>query len=441
MNFAGPHASLADFRNLLDEAPDQAAAYLINRISFLEEKNLLHCALMLKELGHLELSKLVFSELLSQLPQSAAVLYEAAIIEIKLEYLEKALSLLERALMLAPTFLNAMRYKVVVLMLLGRDWEAVPFVRQSIALMGYTDELGELAAFAESSNHWLDIYQSQKSSGRSGISVATLAKEIIDSVRSERPYSFLRLGDGEGAFLIPRNGSYSLRILGENARRYFAQRWYGSVDAGILERLTALASELPGVISRGSTVGCPQQSWCKHEVESANIRSVSCCLSAAQAGLSYSKQSTTASANIDLAFAGHLSKIVNLAPSITIISCHSEIFRIFKGIFKREKDIDFIEIPPAASDLSVTTLKIYKPHLEQFEFINQRISNYVTPRLFLVGAGFLGKFYVDYAALRGNVAVDVGSVFDAILGFSTRPNFEGINLGKRFFDTLGEDIL
>lgn len=440
MSFAGPHINFDDFRNLLDEAPDRAAAYLIDRISFLEEKSLLHCTLMLKELGHVELSKVVFSELLLRFPQSAAVLYEAAIIELKLEYLDKALSLFERALMLAPRFLNAMRYKVVVLMLLDRDWEAVPFIRQSIASMGYSDELGELAAFAESSSHWLDIYQGQKSSGRSGISVATLAKEIIDSVRSGRPYSFLRLGDGEGAFLIPKNGSYSLRILGENARRYFAWRWYGSDDARILERLTALASEFPGVISRGSTVGCPQESWCKHEVESANLRSISCCLSAAQAALSYSKQSTTASANIDLTFAGHLSRIVNSAPSITIISCHSEIFRIFKDVFRAEKDIDFIEIPPAASDLSVTALKIYKPHLEQFEFINQRISSYVMPRLFLVGAGFLGKFYVDYAALRGNVAVDVGSVFDAILGFNTRPNFEGINLGKRFFETLGEDI-
>ncbi len=437
MNFAEPNASLDDFRNLLDEAPSQAAAYLVDRISFLEERYLLHCTLMLKELGHLDLSKKLFSELLLRFPQSAAVLYEAAIIEVKLEYFEKALSLFEKALIRAPKFLNAIRYKVVVLMLLGRDWEAVPFVRQSIASMGYSDELGELAAFAESSNHWLDIYQIQKSLDHSRISVAALAKEIIDSIQCVRPYSFLRLGDGEGAFLIPKNGSYSFKMLGENARRYFARRWYGSDDSGILGRLTTLASELPGVISRGSTVGCPQPSWCKHEVENGNIRGISCCLSAAQAAISYSKQNTAASANIDLTFAGLLSKIVNSAPSITIISCHSEMFMIFKNIFKEEKDIDFIEIPPAASDLSVTSLKIHEPHLEKFKFINHRISNYTTPRLFLVGAGFLGKFYVDYAALRGNVAVDVGSVFDAILGFGTRPNFEGINLGNRFFETLG----
>jgi hypothetical protein len=40
--------------------------------------------------------------------------------------------------------------------------------------------------------------------------------------------------------------------------------------------------------------------------------------------------------------------------------------------------------------------------------------------LFLVAAGFLGKFYCDLIKSRGGIAIDVGSIVDYWLGHDTR---------------------
>jgi len=55
-----------------------------------------------------------------------------------------------------------------------------------------------------------------------------------------------------------------------------------------------------------------------------------------------------------------------------------------------------------------------------FHNIRSKIDKY-RDTLFLVGAGGLGKIYCDLAKIRGNAALDIGSLFDGWGGFITRP--------------------
>lgn len=41
--------------------------------------------------------------------------------------------------------------------------------------------------------------------------------------------------------------------------------------------------------------------------------------------------------------------------------------------------------------------------------------------VFLIAAGLPGKVYCDWLKMRGAIAIDIGSIVDAWMGFDTRP--------------------
>ena len=61
------------------------------------------------------------------------------------------------------------------------------------------------------------------------------------------------------------------------------------------------------------------------------------------------------------------------------------------------------------------------PHFpNRFEDIQSKIEVAYLGEVFLVAAGFLGKFYCQTIKERGGIALDIGSAADYWLGYQTR---------------------
>lgn len=66
---------------------------------------------------------------------------------------------------------------------------------------------------------------------------------------------------------------------------------------------------------------------------------------------------------------------------------------------------------------------------DQFNGIKKAIEGFdLKGKLFIYGAGIVGKIYGKFAAERGAVALDLGNVFDLLAGFKTRGKGRGVGV-------------
>jgi hypothetical protein len=81
------------------------------------------------------------------------------------------------------------------------------------------------------------------------------------------------------------------------------------------------------------------------------------------------------------------------------------------------KDASFIKI----SAHTQVRDEYEEPLYENYQLVMNEITNLSGPGvLVLVGAGLIGKIFIDCARSNGAVALDVGSVFDYLAGRKTR---------------------
>jgi hypothetical protein len=119
--------------------------------------------------------------------------------------------------------------------------------------------------------------------------------------------------------------------------------------------------------------------------------------------------------------------LVAAAATVSLITCYQEL----GGILERATGVTCAEsliIPPQAANVGARLQEA------QYPDVYQRLCEEIASRerhgqLFLVGAGFLGKYYCELIKRSGGMAVDVGSLMDVWMGLSVRsyhtPEFVG----------------
>ena len=246
-------------------------------------------------------------------------------------------------------------------------------------------------------------------------------KQLIETIQSaiseRRGFSFIRLGDGEGAFLRQYDQS---KIKDQNM--YF-QTWYGrnceGDEAGQFENLIDKAISDADVIGVPNLLRLVEDFSSQPGFKKRTIDSIYSRLSTASVGVQY----TSAFSHIDLLQHQGWETILSMVPTVSVISGHDqqELLKTLDQSFGVEVDA-FYAIPSehkfrdrvgssSALDHYQDCFTNMVQHLEQHS---------LKGRVFLVGAGFLGKYYASVIKRSGGVALDVGSAFDYMQNIKTR---------------------
>lgn len=417
------------FEFLANRHPESCEYFFSKIIKDLNNTESLHCCLYAKEAGILSESDRLFSILISERPNDPAVYFESAVLKNKIGDYASAYDHLNKAIEINSNFEGAIKLQLLWHI---RDGEEKAFSKKLEEYHKNGIISGDTVSFLQSCWSFAskpeNKYEVLRSFTPDFLNATDVYAMIMDALQTDKSFGLTRLGDGEGAFLMSDKDDNHASLIGK-AQDYYSQRWFGIQAPEGLKRLQA---GLERAISSTTILGTPSLEWCAHEWQAGNLQTYACCVSALKAAIRTKANLTVSSIHIDLVVAGHLQEIISAAPSVCIVTCHSQLKDIFQTKTGQDK-FTTILVPPAFSDLEMTNLKFLKSQLEEYNDILEQI-NKNKSRVFLIAAGFLGKFYVEHVAKSGNIALDVGSTLDAALGFGTRPNYEGMDFEAVFWD-------
>ncbi len=253
---------------------------------------------------------------------------------------------------------------------------------------------------------------------------------VIDRIERKKPFSLIRLGDGEGSFLdYPESQCvWQARDQEENWRI-----WWGT-DRLTTESALELSELLKRSIKDSDCIGIPpmdrflwtmrpmllsgtpDRQWRKllpildWTANSGNLKTNGC-------------PKLLASCNIhtDWGLWELYPKLFQYIKSCSVITCHGNMEEVLRDKFGVAR-VRVIKVPPENFWSSCTEnkgLKGERHYPDRYEQIVSKLE--VLPgEVFLVGAGILGKAYCALIRRRGGIALDLGSVMDYWLGHLTR---------------------
>jgi len=114
---------------------------------------------------------------------------------------------------------------------------------------------------------------------------------------------------------------------------------------------------------------------------------------------------------------GDLFRVLMKQDKIGLISSRSELCHRLEYIF--DVEVDYWQIPDMYRDIKLDQLP--RNYIEQLKKLLQEQFVEFPGMLFLIGGGFFGKLYCNLVKSQGGVALDVGSLLDAWVGIHSRP--------------------
>jgi tetratricopeptide (TPR) repeat protein len=249
-----------------------------------------------------------------------------------------------------------------------------------------------------------------------------VALRIIDAADEKRPFSLVRLGDGEGAMLPyrPELLSFQAMDIAENSKTWWGQD--GSPTAG-------LAGELATAIGAADVVGIPdldratrifyQTARTAFLANGRNMRGLLAAADFAAFNCS-SAVWTTCHVHQSLAFWGLWDVILPRLGRLDLVTCHAQLGEVLA----RTHGIDVgrtHRIPPERKYAAAFADGTGEQHFPTvFEQLRGVLPQATPGRVVLVSAGVLGKIYCHWIKQAGGIAIDIGSAADHWCGYGTR---------------------
>lgn len=248
-----------------------------------------------------------------------------------------------------------------------------------------------------------------------GVDFSGLGSMIMHAIAERKPFSFLRMGDGEGRFVsdiskYPIHEAESCEIAKRiwfwNSRVFPSKLFFDQLRASYISadvvgvnppfRIELELRNLPiGYI--GVTMGN------KFIIDNLNQ--------------SNSRLTENWALQL-LEKKGFFADLCQTAPDITLICPHASIKSFFLN--KYNKSVDHIQIPAEDNPYEKIS-SINDPHYP--DVFNRTIERIKESRsgVYLIAGGVYAKIYCEAARRSGAVAIDVGSLMDAWLNINSRP--------------------
>ena len=266
------------------------------------------------------------------------------------------------------------------------------------------------------------------------ISKAQCRKFIVlvrDSLANGRNFSFIRVGDGESSCLVyePSLSDFAQADTGERERL-----WWGA-ELGASDR-ARISRQISSAIWNADCLGVPTVARILRDVRLSEddelgasrvgrgLRSILYTFENAERFDSREpklRQFTSCHLHQDLARWDLYPELFEASREVVLISCHPGLAEVVRQRFG-VRVVGDIVVPPRFA--SIPLLR-HRPQPSRFlpeivEEVAEQLGELPRNRLVLVGAGYLGKWLVEQARMRGGVALDLGSILDQWVGVSTR---------------------
>jgi hypothetical protein len=248
------------------------------------------------------------------------------------------------------------------------------------------------------------------------IDFKTFLNEVQQVFKHPRPWMHIRYGDGEGIVLGYPGGST------EQKARERWKKWLGpeSMSNFTTSHLQTFSSNLRQIASEADILGIP---CLRHMKVNQDWRNVSKYLREF-CSINENQRICCMDYTVDLQRKNLYFDLLNGKDEIFYISCRNMEVR-FKRVFNIKKVTGYhlpLQYNPCrgkslTSDLHFPTC---------YNLIMKELQADLSGKIFLVGAGGLGKTYCAEIKRHGGVALDVGSLFDGWSGMITRSYLNNI---------------
>lgn len=225
---------------------------------------------------------------------------------------------------------------------------------------------------------------------------------ILDSLENEKPFCHTRLGDGEGIFLSNEQSNHrSKYVQRKQLGRLLSDDEYKEYKEKLINSLKN--SDYLGIpINMGN-------SW-KHTTKFLYDIKIH----------EYDINLCNMQSHRNLLHDGYLDKLFNKVDNLVIVNGRKDIVNKIHGKYNNIKNIEYHEIPPQQHHPGETE-KVDNYNLKIFDSIcNEFGKQDRKGELLLYGCGVFGKYIGYHFAKAGGVSVDIGSVFDVLVGMKTR---------------------
>ncbi len=254
---------------------------------------------------------------------------------------------------------------------------------------------------------------------------------VHDRLASGTGFSFIRVGDGESSSL-----SYEGHLSEfEEADRADRERAWWGAELAASER-AKISRQVASAIRNADCVGIPTVSRILRDVKLSEddelesgrtgrgLRSIIHAFeNSARTGAPRSALQGFASCHLhqDLARWNLYPRLLARSEEIVLISCHPGLAAAVEQRFGVHVAGSILVPPRFASIPLLRQIPSVSGALpEVIDDVAEKLGDLPRNRLVLVGAGYLGKWLVDLAKVRGGVALDLGSIFDHWIGINTR---------------------
>jgi tetratricopeptide (TPR) repeat protein len=394
----------------------------------------INACIELRDTGKVRVAARRLDRILAAQPQNQFALHEKGVCFLISGEPWKAMEIFRTVVELDPKHIFAWQNLLSTTIATGRFDEAAGFIERLRQVeqidRGTLLRFEQLISFLE--NHGPEITEI---SNRNDLQVTKndnfpelstdIATRIGAAIDARRPFSLIRLGDGEGALLAhstyPDAGGLEA-LLSANRDDFFA-RWFG-VDAGqATQSIEALVRVLRETIADADLMGVPDGTWWRRELGLASPRGLPSLGTIFVHTRDFGPERLCHhQINHALNEFGGLDKLLTGAKNpIVVIGPHPELDTYVMKRFQAT-DVRSIRVPARQADVqSLPYRRDNRRHYpEVFEEVCATIASLPAGSICLVGAGPLGKIYCGKAKAHGHVAIDLGSVLDGWIGVTTR---------------------
>lgn len=262
--------------------------------------------------------------------------------------------------------------------------------------------------------------------------------KIREAVKARTPFSFIRIGDGEGVLLSLSERSWIQDIEYLSSHFGSTEVTFGDLlrlrdslrqvlnDANLLGiREDILSCRLEPELVFGSSESLEREVKARfalrhvdRHLPTAGCRRLALTnLALAELNPSPNSSFTSAWAHWDFLLSGDLYRLLRTQRVIGLITCHGSVAALIETLFPLR--VVQYQVPDMFASAEA---KIPGAHFPQrFERLRSELHVDRPGMVFLVGAGICGKVYCHWIKERGGIALDMGSVLDTWIGIASRP--------------------
>ena len=391
----------------------------------------------LREAGRWADAETVFLELTDFHPDRPFGWQELGVLYARTGRDDQALDVFRRAVEIEPHDLLPRTHCALHLLKLGFRSEADRMLTDHTRSAGHeAKSLQSLRAFLRYLHDWPEAKAlasaNRLEKGGSFLDVVEVQDRILSAVARRQPFSLIRLGDGEGAWMRLESGDEAaFSPLYAANRRSFLKIWFGGDTLHEAPAFHEAADTLMDVLAETDLIGIPYSLRVAHEyhIKSARgVPSINNILRWLDERLAPGRSTCSQDIHIELQRAGFFPRLFAQPCGFGLITCHRELGALVAA--STGARIDHAHIIPEEKG-STEILGANGIAHAHFPFVYHEVLADLRSvpqggRVWIVAAGILGKLYCAAIRDMGGVALDVGSLADGWLGKVTRPTLREI---------------